>query len=447
VAEAIDVAFALNRRPLRLRVRSDRRLLDVLRDDLHLTGAQEGCGTGDCGSCTVILDGRAVNSCLVMAYQADGASVETVEGLAAGEKLHPLQETFVERGVIQCGACSSGMLLAARALLDESPTPSLEEIREAISGNLCRCAGYGRIVAAIGRAARAVQRTRPMARSSGAAPSYFRPRSLEEALEILAQRAGEARPVAGGTHVLVSAHQGRIDRGLLFDVTAVPEMQGIEEHEDALWLGALVTQAEAAASPLVARDAPVLSAACRSSAAPQIRNRATIGGSLASALGTSDAVVALVASDAILEIVSVSARREIPAAELSTGPGTTALEPDELIVGIRLPRREGLRGAFARLGQRQGPSVAKVSVGVAMTFKEGQPDWVRVALGGAAPNVLRAVETEGALAAGGYDALQKAKEAVRAEARPVDDHRSSREYRREMAAVLLERAVRDLADG
>ena len=447
MAESIDIAFALNRRPLRLRVRSDRRLLDVLRDDLRLMGAQEGCGVGECGACTIVLDGRAVNSCLVMAYQADGASIETIEGLAAGEKLHPLQEAFVERGAIQCGACSPGMILAAKALLDLNPTPDSREIRDSISGNLCRCTGYGRIVAAIGRAAGAVQSTRPMARSSGAAPSYFRPRSLEEALEILAQRAGEARPIAGGTNVLVGAQEGRIERGLLFDVTAVPEMQGIEERGDALWLGALVTHADAAVSPLVARDAPVLGAACRASTAPQIRNRATVGGSLASALVTSDAVVALVASDAILEIVSVSARREIPAAELSAGPGTTALEPDELIVGVRIPRREGLRGAFARLGQRQGPAVAKISVGVAMTFREGQPEWVRVALGGAASTVLRAVETEGALAAGGYDALQKAKEAIRAEVRPVDDHRSSREYRREMAAVLLERAVRELADG
>ncbi len=447
MAEPIEVAFTLNRRPERLRVRSDRRLVDVLRDDLRLTGTQEGCGTGDCGSCTVVLDGHAVNSCLVMAYQADGASIETIEGLAAGDKLHPLQEALLDRGAIHCGACSPGMILAAKALLDNSPKPSLQEIRDAISGNLCRCTGYGRIVAAIGRAAGAIHRARPVARSSGAAPSYFRPRSLEEALEILAQRGGEARPVAGGTKVLVSAHEGRVDRGFLFDVTAVPEMQGIEERGDALWLGALVTHAEAAGSPLVAQDAPVLSAACRASAAPQIRNRATLGGSLASALGTSDAVVALVVADAILEIVSVSARREIPAAELSTRSGETVLEPDELIVGIRIPRREGIRGAFARLGQRRGPSVAKVSVGAAMTFKEGQPDWVRVALGGAAPTVLRAVETEVALATGGYDALQKAKEAVRAEVRPVDDDRSSREYRREMAAVLLERAIGTLVDG
>jgi carbon-monoxide dehydrogenase small subunit/xanthine dehydrogenase small subunit len=447
VAELIDVGFTLNRRPQRLRVRSDLRLLDVLRDELLLTGAKEGCGRGECGSCTVILDGRSVSACLVMAYQADGATIETIEGLAAGEKLHPLQEAFVERGAIHCGACSPGMILAAKALLDQNPTPGLPEIREALSGNLCRCTGYGRIVAAVARGAGAAHRPRPAVPSSGIAPSYFRPRSLEEALEILAQRAGEARPVAGGTSILVGVDEGRIDAGVLFDVTAVPEMQGIEERGDSLWLGALVTHSEAAAAPLVHRVAPALRAACASCLPPQIRNRATLGGSLASAAGSSDAVVALVAADAVLEIVSVSARREVTAADLSTGPGETLLAPDELIVGIRIPRREGARGAFVRLGQRRGHSVAKISVAVAMTFKEARPDWVRVVLGGAAPTVLRAVETEKALAAGGYDALQKAKEAVRAEVRPVDDHRSSREYRREMAVVLLERAVRDLTDG
>jgi len=253
--------------------------------------------------------------------------------------------------------------------------------------------------------------------------------------------------VAGGTSVLVAAREGRVDAGTLFDVTAVSEMRGIEERDDSLWLGALVTLAEAAASPLVAAAAPAMRAACASGAAPQIRNRATLGGSLAAGAPYPDAVVALVASDAVVEIVSVSVRRELAAADLVAGSGDAVLAPDELIVGIRLPRREGARGAFVRLGQRRGPSVAKISVAVAMTFKEGRPDWVRVAMGGAAPTVLRAREAEKALAAGGYDALQQAKEAIRGEVRPIDDLRSSREYRREMAVVILERAVQSLVEG
>jgi carbon-monoxide dehydrogenase small subunit len=125
------------------------RLLDVLRLDLALTGTKEGCGEGECGACTVLLDGVLVNSCLVAAGQCAGRSVQTVEGLAKGEKLSPLQCAFVEHGGAQCGICTPGMLVAAEALLRERPNPSANEVREAIAGNLCRCTGYQRIVDAV----------------------------------------------------------------------------------------------------------------------------------------------------------------------------------------------------------------------------------------------------------------------------------------------------------
>src|SRR5687767_15997689 len=114
MADVIDIAFSVNRQVIRLRTRSDKRLLDVLRDDLRLTGAKEGCGKGECGACTVIVDGQAVDSCLMMAYQADGAVVETIEGLAQGERLHALQEAFIDRGGAQCGICIPGMIMAGK---------------------------------------------------------------------------------------------------------------------------------------------------------------------------------------------------------------------------------------------------------------------------------------------------------------------------------------------
>jgi len=131
-----------------------RTLLEVLREDLGLTSVKEGCGTGDCGSCTVILNGRAVNSCLVLAVDADGGEVLTVEGLSNGPELHPLQKAFIKHGAIQCGFCTPGMIMAAKALLDENPNPSPEEVKEALSGNICRCAGYSNIVKAVLAAAR-----------------------------------------------------------------------------------------------------------------------------------------------------------------------------------------------------------------------------------------------------------------------------------------------------
>lgn len=446
MVESIEIAFTLNRRPLRLRVATDRRLVDLLRDDLRLTGTKECCGTGSCGSCTVLLDGQAVNACLVMGYQVDGGTVETVEGLA-GEKLHPLQEAFIEKDAVHCGACTPGMLLSAKGLLDVNPSPTLDQIRGALGGNLCRCTGYGRIVGAVARAAGKLPVVRATARSHGAAPSYYRPRSLEEALEILAQRSGEARPLAGGTDLILRLKEGRLDAGTLFDLTAVPEMQGIDEKADGLWMGSLTTCASIASSPLVARHAPALHAACAGAASVQVRNRATLGGSLASALAWADPVPALVVSDALLEIVSVSSRREVPVGAFFTGPGQTALAPDELIVGLRLPRRAGVRGAFVRLPTRRGPEPADISVAVAMAFKDGAPSWVRVAVGAASAMVVRAEQAEKALSAGGYDALVKAKRAISEEIHPTSDARSSAVYRREMAGVLLERAVRELVEG
>jgi aerobic carbon-monoxide dehydrogenase small subunit len=136
-----------------LKVDPNLRLLDLLREELDLTGTKEGCGIGECGACTVILDGKAVNSCLILAGQCAGREVLTIEGLSDGEKLHPLQQAFLDHGAVQCGFCTPGMILSAAALLREQPSPSEDEIRVAISGNLCRCTGYTQIVEAVQAAA------------------------------------------------------------------------------------------------------------------------------------------------------------------------------------------------------------------------------------------------------------------------------------------------------
>jgi len=124
-------------------------LLDVLRDELHLTGTKEGCGTGDCGACSVTLDGRLICSCLMLAVEAQGKSIQTIEGMAAGEKLHPLQRKFLEHAALQCGICTPGFLIAARSLLERNPDPTEEEVRYWLAGNLCRCTGYHKIVEAV----------------------------------------------------------------------------------------------------------------------------------------------------------------------------------------------------------------------------------------------------------------------------------------------------------
>lgn len=147
-----NIELKVNGRIHNIEIEEDMRLLDVLRDKLGLTGTKEGCGEGECGACTVIMDGEAVASCLVMAFQAEGKEIVTIEGLEDENGIHPIQQAFIEEGAVQCGFCTPGMILSAKALLDKNPSPSRTEIREAISGNLCRCTGYNKIVNAVEKA-------------------------------------------------------------------------------------------------------------------------------------------------------------------------------------------------------------------------------------------------------------------------------------------------------
>lgn len=140
-------------------------LLEVLRNRLGLLGAKEGCGTGDCGACSVTLDGQLVCSCLVLGAEAEGRKVTTVEGLADGDKLHPLQQKFIEHAALQCGICTPGFLVAAKALLDRNDDPSEQEIRYALAGNLCRCTGYDKIVRAVDAAAKEVRKQKAKKKS------------------------------------------------------------------------------------------------------------------------------------------------------------------------------------------------------------------------------------------------------------------------------------------
>jgi carbon-monoxide dehydrogenase small subunit len=143
------ITFTINGHQQTIEAPPLKRLLDVLREDLHLTGAKEGCGEGECGACAVIINGDLVNSCLIPALQAEGAETTTIEGIAIDEKLHPIQQCFLENGGAQCGICTPGMILATHHLLEKNPHPTLLQIQEGLNGNLCRCTGYTRIFEAV----------------------------------------------------------------------------------------------------------------------------------------------------------------------------------------------------------------------------------------------------------------------------------------------------------
>jgi carbon-monoxide dehydrogenase small subunit len=148
------VSTVINGDPIEFLCEANKSLLDVLRNDLGMTGTKEGCGTGDCGACSVTLDGRLVCSCLVLGVEAEGKSVQTIEGMANGEHLHVLQRKFLEHAALQCGICTPGFLVAARSLLERNPDPTEEEVRFWLAGNLCRCTGYNKIIEAVLDAAR-----------------------------------------------------------------------------------------------------------------------------------------------------------------------------------------------------------------------------------------------------------------------------------------------------
>jgi carbon-monoxide dehydrogenase small subunit len=150
-------------------VSPERTLLDLLREELGLTGTKQGCGEGDCGACAVLLDGAPVNACLVLALEAEGREVLTIEGVANGNELHPVQQAFVDKGAVQCGFCTPGMVLVAKAFLDQHPRPTEAEVRRAVSGNLCRCTGYQKIVEAILAASDQLQLVQGGSKSAGGA--------------------------------------------------------------------------------------------------------------------------------------------------------------------------------------------------------------------------------------------------------------------------------------
>jgi carbon-monoxide dehydrogenase small subunit len=149
----IQISLRVNGKTYQLTTFPNRNLLEVLREDLNLTGVKNGCEAGECGACTVLMDGEAVNACLVLIGQADGHSIETIEGLEKNGQAHPLQTAFIEAGAVQCGFCTPGMIMAAKGLLDHNPAPTESEIRSALSGNLCRCTGYTKIIQAVQTAA------------------------------------------------------------------------------------------------------------------------------------------------------------------------------------------------------------------------------------------------------------------------------------------------------
>ena len=460
--------FTVNGNPVEVAGPGGLRLLDALRIDLGLTGTKEGCGEGECGACTVLVDGTPVVSCLVPVGQVEGRDVRTVEGLAEDGRLDPIQAAFVDSGGVQCGICTPGILMSARAFLDSGAEPTDAAIREVIAGNLCRCTGYMKIIDAIANAATTAPREVPGGlpqvqrelpgpairpdveagsdvRVGGA---FVRPATLSEAYALLA--AGPWRPIAGGTDVMVElADDVSASDQALLDLTGIEELREIRLDGDRLVVGATATFADLRRSELVQAHLPALAQLASAFGATQLQNMATLGGNVVSASPAGDSLPLVLAAEAVLVAGGTGGERAIRAASFFTGYRRTALQPGELLLRIEFPLDAGRQLRYRKIGTRRALALAKVALAVTWRQDPGSPAWrdVRVAVGTITDVPIRAPSAEAALegAVPGADVADRAAAAVLQDIHPRDGLRSTAAYRRSATSRVLRRMVLDAA--
>jgi xanthine dehydrogenase small subunit len=460
--------FTVNGVPVEVAGPGGLRLLDALRIDLGLTGTKEGCGEGECGACTVLVDGTPVVSCLVPVGQVEGRDVRTVEGLAEDGRLDPIQAAFVDSGGVQCGICTPGILMSARAFLDSGAEPTDAAIREVIAGNLCRCTGYMKIIDAIANAATTAPRevpgglpqvprelpgppTRPNVEPGSdvrVGPAFVRPTTLAEAYALLAE--GTWRPIAGGTDVMVelASDAAAADTGLL-DLTGIEELRGIRVDGDRLVIGATATYTDLRRSPLVAAHLPALAQLSEVFGATQLQNMATLGGNVVNASPAGDSLPLMLAAEAVLVVGGVNGERAIPAASFFIGYRRTALQPGELLLRMEFPLGPERQVRYRKIGTRRALALSKVALAVAWRQDPGSPAWrdVRVAVGTITEVPIRAPSAEAALegAVPGTDVADRAAAAILEDIHPRDGLRSTAAYRRSATSRVLRRMVLDAA--
>jgi xanthine dehydrogenase small subunit len=459
--------FTVNGQPVEVAGPGGERLLDTLRIDLGLVGTKEGCGEGECGACTVLVDGMPVLSCLVPVGQVEGRDVRTVEGLADDGRLDPVQAAFVDTGGVQCGICTPGILMSARAFLDSGAEPTDAAIREVIAGNLCRCTGYMKVVDAIALAATTAPREvagglpevprelpgpalRPGIEPGSdvrVGPAFARPTTLAEAYALLAE--GTWRPIAGGTDVMVDLAGSRPDPRGLLDLTGIDELRGVRMDGDRLVIGATATYTDLRRSPLVAEHLPAIAELSAVFGAIQLQNMATLGGNVVNASPAGDSLPLILAAEKTPVVGGPDGEREIPASEFFVGYRQTAMRPGELLLRMEIPVGGGRHLRYRKIGTRRALALSKVALAVAWRVDEGSPAWhdVRVAVGTITEVPIRAPHAEAVLegAVPGPEVAARAAEAVLEDIHPRDGLRSTAAYRRSATARVLRRIVEDAA--
>ena len=443
----------------------DRTLLELLREDLGLTGTKEGCGEGDCGACTVVLGdavhGRvryqAVNACIRLAHSLNGMALWTVQDLAQADgTLHPAQQALLQCHGSQCGFCTPGFAMSMFALYQNNVCQGRPVSRalaqEALSGNLCRCTGYRPILDAAQQMgslppvqvdeAELLQKLELAALASVSPEAdwiYIAPTTQAE---LLAARAAypQAQVVAGGTDVGLWITKQHRQFAQVLDVTRAAELRRIEEDCAGLRIGAAVTLTDAFAA--LQRQWPQLQRFAARFAGLPVRNAGTLGGNVANGSPIGDSMPLLIALRAQVVLASMRGERTLALEDLYTGYRQTALAPDELLVRIVVPRPapQGLLRAY-KVSKRWDDDISAVCLALHLDIADGVVRRASIGAGGVAATPVRARQTEALLTGQPWTEglAQRAGEALQAEFTPISDMRASGAYRRTVLAGLMRR--------
>jgi xanthine dehydrogenase small subunit len=443
------IAFVLNGKPVSVVVEDNETLLHTLRERLSVTSVKEGCSIGECGACTVLIDDEPHYACLTLASKAEARDVKTVDFLGSSGMLHPLQEAFIKYGAVQCGYCTPGMLLSAYSLLLKNREPDRETIKEAISGNLCRCTGYIQIAEAIGQAAEEVQRSKlkvqgydeKQTKNNGKS-EIGNPQSKEEALFRLSEEE-DVKVIAGGTDLVIKMREGSA-HALILDITEIPELKGIETDGDDLRIGALVTHAKISRDQTIKGCAGSLSLACGWIGSPQIRNMGTLGGNLVNASPAADSIPPLLVHDAVLTIESKTDGREVRLEDFIVEPYKTLIRQDELLVAIHIKGLAGYREGYRRVTKRAAWAISRLSVAWAILEEDGFFKDVKLAIGSCTPMPFRPWKVEVLLKGREKNEglIGDSVEAILKDIRDVTGERPSFAYKLPVLRGLLARALR-----